>query len=83
MSLPIHGSAGNRYRVDPEEAIDETGIYRDLWGRRPISELDGGDRLRDVVDMFNYLSEDDWEDARYRGMQLRDRCLLESISGNT
>ncbi len=32
--LPILGDEKNRVRVDPEEPIRETGIYRDLWERK-------------------------------------------------
>ncbi|KAJ2904505.1 hypothetical protein MKZ38_007948 [Zalerion maritima] len=74
--LPLHGTKENRDRVDPEEPINETGIYRDKWERRVRPEQEGDVRLRDVVDDFNYLSYDDWADARYRGMVMRDRREL-------
>ncbi|KAI1463107.1 uncharacterized protein F4812DRAFT_448055 [Daldinia caldariorum] len=71
--LPIHGSLENRQRVDPEEPILEKGIYRDKWERRPPSEDDGDDRLRDVTDDFNYVSFNDYLQARYRGVEMRQR----------
>ncbi|KAI0006496.1 hypothetical protein F4779DRAFT_629777 [Xylariaceae sp. FL0662B] len=71
--LPIHGSMDNRHRVDPEEPIKETGIYRDKWERKVRPDVEGDARLRDVVDDFNYISYDDWRDARKRGMIMRQR----------
>ncbi|KAK4106821.1 hypothetical protein N658DRAFT_563552 [Parathielavia hyrcaniae] len=40
MSLPILGDQDNRDRVDPEDPIQQTGIYRDLWERKELP-LDG------------------------------------------
>ncbi|KAH7131324.1 hypothetical protein EDB81DRAFT_906450 [Dactylonectria macrodidyma] len=66
--LPILGDKNNRTRVDPEEPIQSTGIYRNLWERKPLGEGDYDDRLRDVVDTFNYLSQDDWAAAKRRAL---------------
>ncbi len=65
--LPILPGPENRQRVDPEQAIEKTGIYRDLWERRvrPLSE--GDRRIKDVEDTFNYLSRQDWREAKLRG----------------
>ncbi len=53
--------------MDPEQAIEVTGIYRDPWERR-LRPLRHGDlRTRDVVDTFNYLSREDWRAAQLRG----------------
>ncbi|KAL2200146.1 hypothetical protein P885DRAFT_73979 [Corynascus similis CBS 632.67] len=50
--LPILPNEANRQRVEPERAIQETGIYRDPWDRR-LRPLAAGDRrLRDVIDLF-------------------------------
>jgi hypothetical protein len=35
--IPIYGTEDNRQRVDPEEAVTDTGIYRDLWERKPLA----------------------------------------------
>jgi len=44
-SLPILGDKNNKRRVDPEEPIEITGIYRDKWERKPLSP--------DVPDMLS------------------------------
>lgn len=67
--LPILGDLRNRERVDPEEPLEETGIYRDLWERRPLLYPDV--RGKDVVDTFNYLDFDDWLEAVGRGPDIR------------
>ncbi|KAL2140524.1 hypothetical protein VTI28DRAFT_3728 [Corynascus sepedonium] len=71
--LPILPSEANRQRVDPEQAIQETGIYRDPWDRR-LRPLAAGDRrLRDVIDLFNYLSKEDYREAKQRAYRERER----------
>ena len=65
--LPILGSKSNRERVDPEEPLEATGIYRNLWERNtPVYTLNGDRRLKDVIDTFNYLSDDDFFAAGFR-----------------
>lgn len=64
--LPIIADKDNRQRVDPEEPIEVTGIYRDLWERKPPHEDDGDERLRDVLDTFNYVTREEWEEAGRR-----------------
>jgi hypothetical protein len=71
--IPIHGTEENRKRVDPEEPMKETGIYRDKWERRALSEDDPDRRLRTVMDSFNYLSAEEFHVARVRGRALRRR----------
>lgn len=73
--LPIHGDKDNRKRIDPEEPIKETGIYRDKWERRPLSEDEDDMRLKDVVDDFNYVSGKEFDEAQYRAIELRERRL--------
>ncbi|KAK3896599.1 hypothetical protein C8A05DRAFT_48409 [Staphylotrichum tortipilum] len=70
-TLPILPAEANRQRVDPEQAIETTGIYRDPWERRlrPLGATDL--RLRDVVDTFNYLSIQDYREARRRAERER------------
>ena len=69
--LPILPTEENLERVDPEQAIEITGVYRDPWERRlrPLQETDR--RTRDVVDTFNYLSKEDWRAARGRASKER------------
>ncbi|KAF4467096.1 hypothetical protein FALBO_6032 [Fusarium albosuccineum] len=69
--LPILGDLSNRERVDPEEPVELTGIYRDKWERKPLSKDDDDARLRDVIDLFNYLSQDEWAAAKDRAMRKR------------
>ncbi|KAK3896739.1 hypothetical protein C8A05DRAFT_20346 [Staphylotrichum tortipilum] len=71
--LPMLPSEANRQRVDPEQAIQKTGIYRDPWERR-LRPLDAGDaRLRDVIDLFNYVSKEDYREAKQRAYRERER----------
>ncbi|KAI5855531.1 hypothetical protein GGS23DRAFT_443312 [Durotheca rogersii] len=74
--LPIHGNMDNRNRVDPEEPMKDTGIYRDKWERKLRPDDEGDARLRDVIDDFNYVSYDEWADAQYRAMIMRERREL-------
>ncbi|KAK4131103.1 hypothetical protein BT67DRAFT_445079 [Trichocladium antarcticum] len=71
-ALPIRLSQANRDRVDPEQAIETTGINRDPWERRlrPLRETDL--RTRDVIDTFNFLSKEDWRAAKKRAIRERD-----------
>lgn len=70
--LPILGDMNNESRVDPEEPIEETGIYRDIWERKPLPP-DGPDlRRRDVWDTLDYPTEADFEGARGREIERRD-----------
>lgn len=71
--MPIHGDRNNRTRIDPEEPIAETGIYRDKWERAPLGPKDYDIRLKDVMDLFNYLSEEEFFDAGHRAFDLRER----------
>jgi hypothetical protein len=70
--LPVLPTQENRERVDPESAIENTGIYRDPWERRlrPLDETDL--RTRDVVDIFNFLSKQEWGEASRRAMEERE-----------
>ncbi len=71
--LPILPDEASRQRVDPEQAIEVTGIYRDPWERR-LRPLHHGDRrTKDVVDTFNYLSREDWRAAKLRGSKERGK----------
>lgn len=70
--LPIHGDRNNHIRIDPEEAISETGIYRDLWDRKPLTGEFFDARTRDVIDTeFDYTSYEEWMEANQRGRKAR------------
>ena len=72
----------NRKRVDPEEAIQKTGIYRDKWERRQLSADDHDERLGDVMDDFNYVSLKEFSEARHRAIELRERRFKEEQLGS-
>lgn len=73
--LPILGDENNRTRVDPEELIEATGIYRDIWERKefPPDALD--QRLRDVWDRLDFPTKEDKFAAGERAADRRDRLL--------
>jgi hypothetical protein len=70
--LPILAGEKNRKRVDPEEPIEVTGIYRDIWERRELPPDGPDERSRDVWDKLEYPSFQDFQDARGR---CRDRRM--------
>ena len=75
--LPILGDLENRTRVDPEEPIRETGIYRDIWERkeRPLSTGWGDLRLRDVCVLHDWVTVEEWEESRSRAFARRNLAL--------
>ncbi|KFZ24515.1 hypothetical protein V502_01001 [Pseudogymnoascus sp. VKM F-4520 (FW-2644)] len=70
--LPILATNDNRRRVDPEEHITDTGIYRDIWERKPPpwGELDF--RIKDVMDELDYPTMDDWDASHRRGYEKKE-----------
>lgn len=42
--FPIRANSSNVTRIDPEEPLQKTGIYRDLWERKPLGENDPDSR---------------------------------------
>lgn len=79
--LPILGGTENRQRVDPEEPIAETGIYRDLWERRPWPDEAWDVRLRDVFDGLNWATMEAWCASAARGMDRRRRIQEKEWEG--
>ncbi|KAK3293434.1 uncharacterized protein B0H64DRAFT_326608 [Chaetomium fimeti] len=75
--LPILGDQNNRVRVDPEEPIKTTGIYRDLWERKDISPDAGDRRERDVWDEREYPTIEDFRAARGRARERVRRIIRE------
>ncbi|KAG7290258.1 hypothetical protein NEMBOFW57_000257 [Staphylotrichum longicolle] len=75
--LPILGDRNNRIRVDPEEPIRTTGIYRDLWERNGIPPGVGDVRLRDVWDKTEFPTLDDYSASRHRALDRKERIELE------
>jgi len=64
--LPILGDRNNLRRVDPEEPIQSTGIYLDIWERKPLPPDAPDERTRDVYDELEYLTWEDFASARKR-----------------
>lgn len=67
--LPILADENNRIRVDPEEPIQTTGIYRDLWERKDLPPTEGDARLRDVWDRVEYPTMDDFGASQERAFR--------------
>ncbi|KAL1882860.1 hypothetical protein Daus18300_000498 [Diaporthe australafricana] len=67
--LPIASGAENTHRIDPEEPISWTGIYRDAWERELHTEELGDGRGRDVWSKsseLDWLTFEAWQEARAR-----------------
>ncbi|KAK8030214.1 hypothetical protein PG993_011505 [Apiospora rasikravindrae] len=71
--LPLTVDENNTKRVDPEEPIRETGIYRDLWERKDFPPDATDSRLRDVWDTFNFPTTADKEAAGDRAWERKMR----------
>ncbi|KAK8859076.1 hypothetical protein PGQ11_009810 [Apiospora arundinis] len=77
--LPIIVDRSNIYRVDPEEPMRETGIYRDLWERKDFPPEAGDSRLRDVVDRHNFPTKADWVAAHGRARARRAKYYRDEL----
>ncbi|KAK4099869.1 hypothetical protein N658DRAFT_487252 [Parathielavia hyrcaniae] len=66
IPLPILPRPDNRIRVNPEEPILTTGIYRDPWERMDLAPDAGDSRLKDVMNPRDYPTRDDWHKSRHR-----------------
>ncbi|KAH9991313.1 hypothetical protein F4779DRAFT_249005 [Xylariaceae sp. FL0662B] len=75
--LPILGNKNNRRRVDPEEPVEATGIYRDLWERKPLGQDELDRRLKDVIDDIDFPTDEDLEEAQERAAIRRQRVMRE------
>jgi hypothetical protein len=71
--LPTLGDERNRIRVDPEEPIQATGIYRDLWERKDLLLYGPDERRRDVWDVREYPTLDDFSAAQRRARERMNR----------
>lgn len=72
--LPIIPDGTNTQRVDPEEPIRYTGIYRDSWERRmPPPEWMGDGRASDVYNPLDFPTKKDQQDATIRWRSRGDR----------
>ena len=75
--IPIVPNQDNRIRVDPEESIRDTGIYRDLWERKDIPRNHSDARLRDVISSLDYPSLEDHFASRHRAFDRKRRIGYE------
>ncbi|KAJ3494589.1 hypothetical protein NLG97_g3981 [Lecanicillium saksenae] len=75
--LPLMSDKRSFDRVDPEDPILETGIYRDDWERLPVPYEEPDERLRDVMTMDDYPRYLDWFQAQKRAAKRRDRIERE------
>ncbi|KUI72066.1 hypothetical protein VM1G_07607 [Cytospora mali] len=65
--LPIYPDQKNLTRIDPEEPIYETGIYRDLWERKPLGDDDGDPRSHCAsYNSLDYTGMVDFERSKER-----------------
>lgn len=65
--LPFYPDQKNLTRIDPEEPISETGIYRDLWERKPLGDDDGDPRSHCAAyNSLDYTSMTDFERSKER-----------------
>jgi hypothetical protein len=71
--IPILPSDDNRDRVDPEEPIWLTHIYRDLWERKAIDDDYHDARGMRRWDALNYTSLEDLNAAQERWMTRFER----------
>ncbi|KAJ3544308.1 hypothetical protein NM208_g3122 [Fusarium decemcellulare] len=71
--LPILADDNNRNRVDPEERIEDTGIFRNTWDRKehPVTYADR--RFRDVWDTMDFPTHEDKYEAGLRARDAKNR----------
>ncbi len=68
-TLPILGDKKNVHRIDPEEPIEETDIYRDIWEQKFRPPQLNDRRLRDVWDTFDFPTRADKYAASMRARE--------------
>jgi hypothetical protein len=75
--LPILGDSNNRKRVDPEEPISRTGIYRDAWERK-LRHPDHDRRRgrKDIMDLLDYTSWEEFQEAVRRGRKAENEWIM-------
>lgn len=68
--LPIFPDQKNLTRIDPEEPISETGIYRDIWERKPLGDDDADPRSHCCsFNTVDYTSREDYSRSRQRSWE--------------
>lgn len=72
--LPVLPDGTNTQRVDPEEPIRVTGVYRDIWERlTPSPEWMGDGRAHCVRNPLDFPSKNNHHEASYRWSTRTDR----------
>lgn len=70
--FPILPDRNNLTRIDPEEPIHKTGIYRDLWERKHLSDRSGDPRMHCCAfNTMDYPSEADYKRSLERALTRR------------
>ncbi|ROW05789.1 hypothetical protein VMCG_05227 [Cytospora schulzeri] len=70
--FPILPDGNNLSRIDPEEPIRETGIYRDLWERKPLGDNSWDRRLHCCAwNDLDYTSREDYQRSQDRSTARR------------
>ncbi|KAL1877947.1 hypothetical protein Daus18300_002301 [Diaporthe australafricana] len=70
--LPILPDRTNLTRIDPEESIHNTGIYRDLWERKPLGDKAGDPRLHCCAyNAMDYPTVADYKRSLERALRRR------------
>lgn len=77
--LPILPSQDNRERVDPEEPIHLTGVFRDPWERRVLRESDGDARMITYWNHIDYPTMQDFGEAKERYETRFDRYCASDL----
>ncbi|KAI1260379.1 hypothetical protein F5Y18DRAFT_432327 [Xylariaceae sp. FL1019] len=77
--IPILGNDDNIERIDPEEALLDTGVFRDLWERRTLTPDEADPRDRTVLDKLDYVSVEDFLRSRRRRGLRSERIRLSML----
>lgn len=73
--LPILGDEQNLDRIDPEEPIKLTHVYRDIWERKEIPLGNYDRRMKDVWNVLDFPTRADKHAAYQRSMDRKKRYL--------
>ncbi|KAI8631200.1 hypothetical protein F5Y19DRAFT_425389 [Xylariaceae sp. FL1651] len=63
-------------RIDPEELITDTGVYGDLWERKPLSPNASDWRTRDIRDRTANPTVALFYDAGKRAIVMREKFYV-------
>lgn len=75
--FPILADENNLKRIDPEEPMSETGIYRDLWERKPLGDGDVDSRSHCCA--YNDLDYPSMADYKRSKQRCWDRQTAEEL----